>query len=124
MARIHYYEFPLNVSAEIREANGAESINNTCISDPERYNDPLNFNPSEGCVYRNGFRGCIDCTNLKCTEAEYEIMGITVTRAKQLLSEYGGRAYTRHIDRDGCCFEVTPIRPGKNNSRFKYNQHL
>lgn len=50
--------------------------------------------------------------------------GITVTAAKKLLKQYGGSAWTEHIDRDGGCFEVTPIRLAGNNSRFQYNVHL
>jgi hypothetical protein len=52
------------------------------------------------------------------------ICGCSVTTAKKLLREFGGRAWTEHCDRSGGCFEVTPIKLGKNNSRFKYNHHL
>ena len=69
-------------------------------------------------------RGCINCSKLKCTEAGHEVGGISITRAKELLAEFGGRAYTRHIDRDGGCFEVMLIAPKKNNSRHNYNRHL
>ena len=53
-----------------------------------------------------------------------EEMGISVTYAKKLLKEKGGRAWTEHIDRDGGCFEVTQIQLKGNNSKFKYNHHL
>ena len=59
-----------------------------------------------------------------CTVDDRTIGGISVTTAKKLLKEYGGAAYTEHIDRDGGCFEVTPINLSGNNSRFKYNHHL
>lgn len=50
--------------------------------------------------------------------------GITVTAAKKLLRQYGGCAWTEHIERDGGVFEVTDIKLTGNNSRFKYNRHL
>lgn len=52
------------------------------------------------------------------------VTSCTVTFAKKMLKQYGGCAWTEHIDRDGGCFEVTPITVGGNNSRFKYNHHL
>ena len=52
------------------------------------------------------------------------IGGITVTAAKKLLRQYGGSAWTEHIERDGTLFEVTEIHLTGNNSRFKYNHHL
>ena len=48
----------------------------------------------------------------------------TVSAAKKLIRQYGGTAWTEHIDRYGSCFEVTPIVLEGNNSRFKYNHHL
>ena len=48
----------------------------------------------------------------------------SVTTAKKLLKQYGGAAYTAHIDRSGTVFENTPIALKGNNSRFKYNHHL
>ena len=122
MARLHYYEFPEGVPADVREANGADGIRYACTIDPERY--AKLDNPSKDCPHRDGFRGCINCSKIKCVEAGHGVDGISVTRAKQLLAEFGGHAYTHHIDRNGCCFEVTPIKPGKNNSRHKYNRHL
>jgi len=59
-----------------------------------------------------------------CTPDDNVLGGISVIRAKELLKEYGGSAWTEHIDRDGGCFEVTEIRLKGNNSRFKYNRHL
>ena len=47
-----------------------------------------------------------------------------VSWAKKMLKEYGGVAWTEHIERDGGCFEVTEIKLKGNNSRFKYNRHL
>jgi hypothetical protein len=54
---------------------------------------------------------------------KYEV-DTTITMAKKLMKAYGGRAYTRHIDRDGGCFEVTPIVLKGNNSKHRYNVHL
>lgn len=122
MARLNYYEFPENVAADIREKNGAPGTAYTCTADPKRYDEM--DNPSKDCPHRDGFRGCRDCSKIKCVEAEYEISGISITYAKQLLTKFGGYAYTRHIDRDGSCFEVTPIKLKQNNSRHKYNVHL
>lgn len=59
-----------------------------------------------------------------CTPDDLAIGGISVTTAKKLLKEYGGTAWTEHCERDGGCFEVTPIELKGNNSRFKYNHHL
>lgn len=49
---------------------------------------------------------------------------VTVSTAKELISKYGGGAWTEHIDRSGGVFEVSEIRLGGNNSKFKYNHHL
>lgn len=57
-------------------------------------------------------------------DGKEEECGISVTHAKQLLRERGGKAWTEHCERDGGVFEVTPIKLGGNNSRFKYNRHL
>ncbi len=59
-----------------------------------------------------------------CTPEDNTIEGCSVTFAKQMLEQYGGSAWTEHIDRDGGCFEVTEIKLTGNNSRFKYNHHL
>lgn len=53
----------------------------------------------------------------------YEV-DTSITMAKKLLKMFGGNAYTRHIDRDGGVFEVTPIMLKGNNSRHRYNKHL
>lgn len=59
-----------------------------------------------------------------CEPDDRVLGGVSVTTAKKLLRQYGGSAWTEHIDRDGGCFEVTPITLTGNNSRFKYNHHL
>ena len=55
---------------------------------------------------------------------ENTIGGVSVTFAKKMLRQYGGAAWTCHIDRGGGCFETTQIQLKGNNSRFKYNRHL
>lgn len=66
-----------------------------------------------------------DCTkNYDTGEILDVVECISVTTAKLLLKKYGGCAWTEHTDREGRLFEVTEIRAGKNNSRFKYNHHL
>ena len=59
-----------------------------------------------------------------CEPDERVLGGVSVTTAKKLLRQYGGTAWTEHGERDGGCFEVTPITLTGNNSRFKYNHHL
>lgn len=59
-----------------------------------------------------------------CDEGDDTIGGISITYAKELLKEFGGIAWTDHIERDGSVFETTEIRLAGNNSRFKYNHHL
>ena len=49
---------------------------------------------------------------------------ITITRAKALLRQFDGSAWTNHIERDGGVFETTEIKLKGNNSRHKYNRHL
>ena len=120
--RLHYYRFPDSISADIRASKGAEVIENTCSANPERWNS---FDkPYIDCPDRDGSDGCRDCSYLKNIEVEDYISGISVTYAKQLLKEFGGAAWTSHIDRDGGVFETTSIELKKNNSQHKYNRHL
>jgi len=117
MARLNYYQFPENMDAQARYKAGAGNINGHCSTGREGCAGCTN-NPEQ---IR---RAWAECENFISTESEEELSGITVTFAKQLLKEYGGTAFTRHIDRDGGCFEVTSIELKKNNSRYKYNRHL
>ena len=96
--RINYYEFPESMT--IRECY--------CARTPEDKQTP----------FPKGYE--------KRDEAKEwrRIEGITVSAAKKLLRQYGGQAYTYHIDRDGGVFEVTDITLNKNNSKFRYNHHL
>lgn len=121
--RLHYYRFPKGIDDATRAANGAEDFENTCEINPARWNDLVN--PSANCPHKNGeTRGCRGCSHLKCVKAEDIISGISITRAKELLINFGGSAWTSHIDRDGGVFETTEIKLKGNNSRPKYNRHL
>ncbi|GHU74933.1 hypothetical protein FACS1894188_04680 [Clostridia bacterium] len=120
--RLHYYCFPDDVDAAVRASNGAESTENICEVAPTRYAELER--PDKDCLHRDGSRGCVECSHLKVVDAEFEVSGISITRAKELLRQFGGSAYTQHIDRGGGVFEVTPIKLKGNNSRVKYNRHL
>lgn len=95
--RINYYQFPEDIDPHTMWLNGAEGLGGT------------------------GTPGEPDAV---CTEADPIINGISVREAKRLLKQFGGRAWTEHVDRSGGCFEVTEINLKGNNSRFKYNRHL
>ena len=58
-----------------------------------------------------------------CDDGE-SVATCSVSWAKKMLRQYGGAAWTAHIDRSGGCFEVTEVKLTGNNSRFKYNHHL
>ena len=115
MARLHYYKFPEGMDAHTRYINGADNINVEC-SEPSR-------ETCWDCPFNNG-EGYRDCEKFVSLESENTISGISITRAKQLLKELGGTAWTYHIDRDGGVFETTAITLTGNNSRHKYNRHL
>jgi len=121
--RLHYYRFPEGVDDATRAAHGAEDIENTCEIDTERYNELIR--PTANCPHKNPtINSCRNCEYLKCVKAEDIIYGISVSYAKQLLTKFGGEAWTQHIDRDGGCYEVTAIELKSNNSKFNYNHHL
>jgi hypothetical protein len=105
--RLNYYQFPEGVTDNTRAQNGAEALENTCEIDVERWT--ALDNPHIGCPAKDGDYGCVGCSHLKCVKAGETVDGISVTRAKELLRTFGGEAWTCHIDRDGDCFEVTPI---------------
>ncbi len=101
--RITYYEFPEETPIEVLAEYGCEAI----LKDGTSRSLEMLSEKSRENIDR------ID-TTISCS----------VSTAKKLLKEYGGLAYTQHIDRDGGCFEVTPVELSGNNSRFKYNHHL
>ena len=114
MRKIHYYVFPEGVPGNVRFANGAEGMNYSCTVDPERF--AKLDNPSEGCPHRDGSKVCGDCSNIICAVAHDGLGGISIAQAKELLTEFGGHAYTRRITRDGDAFDVRPIKFGKGAS--------
>lgn len=113
MARINYYEFPNGIDAHTRYLNGALSLGGDCR---------LAIDDCRNC--KECPEGWSECKYFHCHEAGNIIGGITVTEAKRLLKEFGGIAWTDHIERDGGHFETTEITLKGNNSKFKYNRHL
>lgn len=111
--RLNYYEFPEGVDPHTRYLNGA-----SCKSGHCKLGKPL----CRDCDVGDG--DWFECEHYHCDEADNLIGGCSVSTAKKLLKTFGGTAWTEHCDRSGSVFEVTPIKLGKNNSRFKYNHHL
>ena len=102
--RIHYYRFPEDTPEDILLSAGCAVI---LKSGEEIYPESI---PDE----ERPFVDCIDRT----------VDGISLKRAKELLKEYGGSAWTEHYDRDGGLFETSEIKLKGNNSRVRYNRHL
>jgi len=111
--RLNYYEFPEGVDPHIRYLNGASNKKGHC---------ELGHGTCRECNISES--GWSECEHYHCDDTENTIDGCSVSTAKLLLKKFGGRAWTEHCDRSGGCFEVTAIKPGKNNSKFKYNHHL
>ena len=111
--RLNYYRFPEGVDPHVRYTNGATERSGHCT---------LGYRSSRDCEVCAD--GCSECGKYHCDDAEEIVYGCTVTFAKKLLRKFGGSAWTEHCERDGGCFEVTPITLDGNNSRFKYNHHL
>jgi len=112
--RLHYYRFPDTVDAQTRFQNGADAIGG-----------------GECTLGRESCRDCPEheddwqtCPRFLVADAEDTISGIKISTAKNLLRQFGGSAWTNHIERDGGVFETTEIRLAGNNSRHKYNRHL
>jgi hypothetical protein len=112
--RLHYYRFPDTVDAQTRFINGAAAEGG-----------------GECGLGRESCRACdicgdgwTSCPRFLVSGAEDTLSGISITRAKQLLQQFGGAAWTSHIERDGGVFETTAITLGGNNSRHKYSRHL
>lgn len=102
--RLHYYRFPESSDPMVRFREGcAVILKSGNAIHPETIPDdkwPL-----------------VDCI-------DDVLSGVSITRAKKLLRQYGGTAWTAHCDRSGGVFEVTEIQLTGNNSRFKYDHHL
>lgn len=112
--RLNYYKFPEGVDAQMRFQNGAAAIGGgKCGRGRES---------CRGCTVCED--GWTQCPEFIVADAEDTLEGISVTAAKKLLRQFGGTAWTEHIERDGGVFETTDIRLTGNNSKFKYNRHL
>ena len=112
--RLNYYKFPETVDAQTRFRNGAAAIDG----------GNCEFGHEDDRICDICEDGCLSCEHFIVTDAEEIIGGIKITAAKKLLKEFGGSAWTKHIDRDGGVFETTPIKLSGNNSHHKYNKHL
>lgn len=112
--RLNYYRFPESIDAHTRYTNGATNIDGDCYK---------GFETCRACPFNNG-EGWRECEYFICNDSEDTLSGISVMAAKNLLKQFGGSAWTCHIDRDGGCFETTEIKLAGNNSRHKYNRHL
>ena len=114
MARINYYQFPVGVDAQTRWENGADRIGD----------GDCTLRPGQSCEGCPTGLAWWDCPHATVEDAEDIVSGITITAAKNLLRQFGGSAWTHHIERDGGVFETTEITLKGNNSRHKYNRHL
>lgn len=106
MARLNYYRFPENTPVQILIEN-----------------EMTIHLKNGGEVWRTTYEAYL----MHVDEVDFiedTIGGLTVTGVKNLIKQYGGCGWTEHCERDGGCFEVTPIELKGNNSRFKYNHHL
>ena len=103
--RLNYYRFPDDAPVAAMIENGCEGIR----TDGRTVHW---WNIDEG----------VSLVGVTVTDKTLE--GIRISKAKELLKQYGGSAWTEHCERDGGCFEVTEIKIKGNNSRFKYNHHL
>lgn len=114
--RINYYRFPETVDPDVRYRHGTDMKHAICTMS-------VSHEKADICIHRPEW-GCKECKYYKVTNSDYVVEGISVTAAKKLLKEFGGSAWTEHCERDGSCFETTPIELKGNNSKFQYNKHL
>ena len=89
-------------------------------------NDDLEKYCPEYCQ-ENGFSKCWEGT-WEEIKNDYKkinkVITCSITCAKNLIKQYGGKAWTEHYDRDGGLIEITNINLKGNNSKFKYSYHL
>lgn len=102
--RIHYYKFPDETPVKTLLENGCAIVLKT---GEEIYAETI---PEE-------WKGEVDYI-------DRTLNAVSIKRAKELLKQYGGTAWTGHYDRDGGLFETTQIQLKGNNSKVKYNRHL
>lgn len=103
--RLNYYEFPADAPVSEMIAAGCEGIREDGRT-----------------VHWWQTEEITDWTDIRVAGRVLE--GIKISKAKNLLKQFGGAAWTEHCERDGGCFEVTEIKISGNNSRFRYNRHL
>jgi len=113
--RLHYYRFPESVDNKTRSEHGCDEIKG-CELNKNINLQEINYQCDKGY--------CYNCPHILVKDVDDTLSGISITHAKQLLKEYGGSAWTSHIDRDGGIFETTEIKIKGNNSSHKYNKHL
>ena len=101
--RISYYRFPDGTPESVLLANGCGVVLN---DGREIYPESI---PEDKRPLMDHINHTVSCK---------------VSWAKAMMKQHGGSGWTEHIERDGGCFEVTPITLTGNNSRFKYNHHL
>ena len=121
--RLNYYEFPDGMSEEVlKEYCEIKTCYFFYEGERKTIDEMLNVLTEDGTDPMKA----LDIMDKLPKEVIYEklVAGCSITFAKQLLKLYGGKAWTEHYERDGGCFEVTPIRIKGNNSRAKYNHHL
>jgi len=86
--RINYYRFPDTVDATTRYQHGADPIGERgCTANPD--------GDCPGCPHHEG--NWYDCPFTTVEDAEDTVGGITITRAKALLREFGGAAWTHPL---------------------------
>ena len=101
--RLNYYRFPEGTPEDVLLENGC------------------------GVVLTNGdtiYPASIPDDKRPLVDYVEDTISCCVSSAKKLLKQYGGSAWTEHLERDGGLFEVTEIKLTGNNSRFRYNHHL
>jgi hypothetical protein len=122
--RLHYYQFPANTDHAILKEHGC-GITSGCALNKDLDLKDAGFKCERGnCFEFERGRCTYECEHICVKEIEDTLSGISITSAKELLKNYGGAAWTYHIDRDGGIFETSAIKLKGNNSKFKYNAHL
>ena len=94
------------------------------ITKYEFENDKVAYEYGIEYYKENGYGECPDYETLINLDAIDRIIVCSITTAKKLLKQYGGKAWTEHYDRDGGLIEITNINLKGNNSKFKYSYHL
>lgn len=110
--RINYYEFPEGTPASVMIAEGCVGYRES----DNRLAHWLDVGEAFTAEELDGF-----------TVEDRRLSAIKVSKAKQLLKLYGGKAWTAHSERGGGMFDVTPIIVGSNRKAAygcTYSRHL